>query len=244
MVNPRSQKMSRCVCRYGGHQKGYHKSYHKSCHKSRQKDYQKGFTLIEIMVVVFILATLSLIAVVAINQADERRYSNNAEKLLIWLNQLSEFSTLQGSAYGIVTESETDKKAKSTSGLSSARLSSAFTPVRLRAAVYYRNRWLAVTFPEPFELQQGSTIDWLMDNSAEEPMFYQQAAQRTREEILEGKQDTTDDEDDLLQPPMAFLPDGYVEPKGDIVLSYEGYDRRFLFAWDDERSRMVMSSEN
>ena len=223
MINPRSHKMSRCVCRYGGHQKGY----------------QKGFTLIEIMVVVFIFATLSLIAVVAINQADERRYSNNAQKLLIWLNQLSEFSTLQGSAYGIVTESETGKKARSTS-----RLSSASTPVRLRAAVYYRNRWLAVTFPEPFELQQGSTIDWLMDNSAEEPMFYQQAAQRTREEILEGKQDTTDDEDDLLQPPMAFLPDGYVEPKGDIVLSYEGYDRRFLFAWDDERSRMVMSSEN
>ena len=223
MINPRSHKMSRCVCRYGGHQKGY----------------QKGFTLIEIMVVVFILATLSLIAVVAINQADERRYSNNAEKLLIWLNQLSEFSTLQGSAYGIVTESETNIKAKSTSGLSSAS-----TPVRLRAAVYYRNRWLAVTFPEPFELQQGSTIDWLMDSSAEEPIFYQQAAQRTREEILEGKQDTTDDEDDLLQPPMAFLPDGYVEPKGDIVLSYEGYDRRFLFAWDDERSRMVMSSEN
>lgn len=223
MINPRSHKMSRCVCRYGGHQKGY----------------QKGFTLIEIMVVVFIFATLSLIAVVAINQADERRYSNNAEKLLIWLNQLSEFSTLQGSAYGIVTESETDKKARSTS-----RLSSASTPVRLRAAVYYRNRWLAVTFPEPFELQQGSTIDWLMDNSAEEPLFYQQAAQRTREEILEGKEDTTDDEDDLLQPPMAFLPDGYVEPKGDIVLSYEGYDRRFLFAWDDERSRMVMSSEN
>jgi prepilin-type N-terminal cleavage/methylation domain-containing protein len=228
MVNPRSQKMSRCVCCYGGHQKGY----------------QKGFTLIEIMVVVFIFATLSLIAVVAINQADERRYSNNAEKLLIWLNQLSEFSTLQGSAYGIVTESETDKKAKSTSRLSSARLGSASMPVRLRAAVYYRNRWLAVTFPEPFELQQGSTIDWLMDNSAEEPMFYQQAAQRTREEILEGKQDTTDDEDDLLQPPLAFLPDGYVEPEGDIVLSYEGYDRRFLFAWDDERSRMVMRSEN
>ena len=235
MVNPRSQKMSRFVCCYGGHQKGYHKNYH----KSRQKGCQKGFTLIEIMVVVFIFATLSLIAVVAINQADERRYSNNAEKLLIWLNQLSEFSTLQGSAYGLVTESETDKKAKSTS-----RLSSASTPVRLRAAVYYRNRWLAVTFPEPFELQQGSTIDWLMDNSAEEPMFYQQAAQRTREEILEGKQDTPDDEDDLLQPLLAFLPDGYVEPKGDIVLSYEGYDRRFLFAWDDERSRMVMSSEN
>ena len=73
---------------------------------------------------------------------------------------------MQGAAYGIVTESDRDNKAKNNSNINSCE-----TPVRLRATVYYRNRWLAVTFPEPFELQQGSTIDWLMDNSAEEPLF-------------------------------------------------------------------------
>lgn len=197
---------------------------------SRPTGCQRGFTLVEIMVVVFILATLSLVAVLAVNQADDRRYSNEAEKLLIWFNQLSEFSALQGTAYGIVTEAEADKTPKKSERL---------TPVRLRAAVYYRNRWLAVTFPEPFELQQGSNIDWLIDNSAEDPLFYQQAAQRTREEILEGKDDTTDEED-LLQPPMAFLPDGYVEPDGEIQLSFQDHNRQFLLSWDDEQSRMVM----
>ena len=131
---------------------------------------------------------------------------------------------MQGAAYGIVTESDRDNKAKNNSNINSLE-----TPVRLRATVYYRNRWLAVTFPEPFELQQGSTIDWLMDNSAEEPLFYQQAAQRTREEILDGKQDTPDKQEDLLQPPIAFLPDGYVEPIGEIALTFEGYDRRYLY---------------
>lgn len=220
------QKNHRCNCLLGDHVASTHGGRH------------SGFTLIEIMVVVFILATLSLMAVLAVNQADDRRYSNEAEKLLIWLNQISEFSTMQGAAYGIVTESDRDNKAKNNSNINSLK-----TPVRLRATVYYRNRWLAVTFPEPFELQQGSTIDWLMDNSAEEPLFYQQAAQRTREEILDGKQDTPDKQEDLLQPPIAFLPDGYVEPIGEIALTFEGYDRRYLLSWDDKLTRMVMKSE-
>lgn len=187
---------------------------------------QSGFTLIEIMVVVVILATLSLMTVAAINQAFERRYSNEAEKLLIWLNQLSEFSAMQGAAYGIVTEA--DKKLK--------------TPVRLRATVYYRNRWLAVSFPEPFVLEQGSKIDWLLDDIPEEPLFYQQAAMGTREEIQAGEQDAIDDED-MLEPPIAFLPDGYAEPEGEIKLSFADYDKHFLLYWDDDSSRMVMESK-
>ena len=187
---------------------------------------QAGFTLIEIMVVVVIIATLSMMTVAAINQAFERRYSNEAEKLLVWLNQLSEFSAMQGAAYGIVIEA--DKKLN--------------TPQRLRATVYYRNRWLAVSFPEPFVLQPGSKIDWLMDDIREEPLFYQQAAMGTREEIQAGEQDAIDDED-LLEPPIAFLPDGYVEPEGEIQLSFEDYDKRFRLYWDDDSSRMVMESK-
>jgi prepilin-type N-terminal cleavage/methylation domain-containing protein len=195
---------------------------------------QSGFTLIEIMVVVFILATLTVIAVLAVNQADNRRYSNEAEKLLVWLNQLSEFSAMQGAAYGIVTEGQTQEKDTETEPQS---------PVRLRATVYYRNRWLAVSFPEPFELQQGSSISWLTSSGSEEPLFYQQAAKRTREEILEGVNDTTGDEDSLLQPPMAFLPDGYVEPAGQLELSFQDYDRHFVLFWDDEKSSMVWESK-
>ena len=65
------QKNHRCNCLLGDHHVA-------SAHGGRHG----GFTLIEIMVVVFILATLSLMAVLAVNQADDRRYSNEAEKLL------------------------------------------------------------------------------------------------------------------------------------------------------------------
>lgn len=188
---------------------------------------QAGFTLIEIMVVVVIIATLSMMTVVAINQAFERRYSNEAEKLLVWLNQLSEFSAMQGAAYGIVIEA--DKKLN--------------TPQRLRATVYYRNRWLAVSFPEPFVLQPGSKIDWLMDDIREEPLFYQQAALRTREEIQRGQEALGDDKEDVVEPPQAFLPDGYVEPEGEIRLSFDDYDRYFLLYWDDDSSAMVMEGK-
>lgn len=188
---------------------------------------QTGFTLIEIMVVVVIIATLSMITVVAINQAFERRYSNEAERLLIWLNQLSEFSAMQGAAYGILIEA--DKKLK--------------TPQRLRAAAYYRNRWLAVSFPEPYELEQGSKIDWLIDDLREEPLFYQQAALRTREEIQLGEEALADDQEDIVEPPIAFLPDGYAEPDAEIKLSFEDYGKYFLLYWDDNSSRMVMESK-
>ena len=74
--------------------------------KAVRRTTKKGFTLIEIMVVVFILATLSLIAVVAINQADERRFFiPTMRKTADLVKSAVEFSTLQGSAYGIVTES-------------------------------------------------------------------------------------------------------------------------------------------
>ena len=90
---------------------------------------QRGFTLIEVAVVVMIVATISAMSLLAINQAFDRRYSNEADRLLIWLQQLSERSALEGAAYGVVTEE-----------LESAA-------IQLRAVVYYRMRWVAVTSP-------------------------------------------------------------------------------------------------
>ena len=65
---------------------------------------QRGFTLIELSVVVMIVATMAAMSVLAINQAFARRYSSEADKLLVWLQQLAEYSALQGAAYGVITE--------------------------------------------------------------------------------------------------------------------------------------------
>ena len=125
-------------------------------HRARR---QNGFTLIEIVVVVMIVATISAMSVLAINQAFGRRYASEADNLLIWLQQLAENSSLQGAAYGVVTEPG-DVKTQ--------------TPTQLRAVIYYRQRWVAVTAPAPFVLSEDASIDWLINSYGEDELLPQQ----------------------------------------------------------------------
>ena len=184
--------------------------------------HQKGYTLIEIMVVIAVIALMAAVAATSINQTLNRRYSSEAEKLSIWLNQLADFAIMQGAAFGVL--SKTDKKTKKTTQLS--------------AVMYYRNQWVEVSFPEPYEFGEGASIAWLADDSDKKPLVYQQAALPTREEIEEGLE--VKDEDDFLQPSMAFLPDGYIEPEGVIELNYESYEISYSYNWDSEELRIKM----
>lgn len=104
--------------------------------------------------------------------------------------------------------------------------------------MYYRNQWVEVSFPEPYEFGEGASIAWLADDSDKKPLVYQQAALPTREEIEEGLE--VKDEDDFLQPSMAFLPDGYIEPEGVIELNYESNEISYSYNWDSEELRIKM----
>ena len=181
---------------------------------------EQGFTLIEIMVVVMIIATMSAISLLALNQASDRRYETEADKLLIWLQQISERASLEGAAYGIVTESDPESEGGATP--------SAIT--RLRVVVYYRMRWVAVSAPEPFLLEDGATVHWLLEDA------------ETEELMPQGDQMANwyGDEIERLLPEMAFLPDGYIEPKAEIVLSFESFERTYVYLWDDAISAMVV----
>ena len=181
---------------------------------------EQGFTLIEIMVVVIVIATISAMSLLAINQTSDRRYETEANKLLIWLQQISERASLEGAAYGIVTESDPGREGATTP--------SAIT--RLRVVVYYRMRWVAVSAPEPFLLEDGATVHWLLQDA------------ETEELMPQGDQMANwyGDEIERLLPEMAFLPDGYIEPKAEIVLSFESFERTYVYLWDDEISAMVV----
>jgi hypothetical protein len=65
----------------------------------------------------------------------------------------------------------------------------------------------------------------------------------TREEIEDGTVSEEKDEDDFLEPEIAFLPDGYVEPDGRIELSFADSPNIYAFSWDDEASQMVMEKK-
>ena len=185
---------------------------------------QRGFTLIEVAVVVMIVATISAMSLLAINQAFDRRYSNEAEKLHIWLQQLGERSALEGAAYGVMTEWLTTK------GLVTEEPES-FRAIQLRAVVYYRMRWVVVTSPEPFILSDGSSIDWLVDSVNESEQLLPQE---------ENPVNTAGDDIERLLPEIAFLPDGYIEPSGEIRLAFDSFADSYSYQWDDKTSAMVI----
>jgi prepilin-type N-terminal cleavage/methylation domain-containing protein len=185
----------------------------------------KGFTLIEMLVVVAIVGILGAMSGLAINQASERRYPAEAERLLVWLQQIAQRSSLEGAAYGVVAtfDEETER----------------FT--ELQPVVYYRNRWIAVVSPESYAIHDEAEIVWNMKiNEAEE--FMPQSQSRRADFDNEGELEEQDDE--FLLPEIAFLPDGYIEPQGEISLSFQSYGRSFSYQWDETTSRMIMQGNS
>jgi len=185
----------------------------------------KGFTLIELLVVVAIVGLLGVMSGLALNQASDRRYPAEAERLLFWLEQIAQRSSLEGAAYGVVAISDEQTQRVT----------------KLQPVVYYRNRWVAVLSPETYAIHDQAEVVWNMEfNDGEE--FMPQSQSRRAEFENEGELQEQDDE--FLLPEIAFLPDGYIEPQGRIVLSFQFYERSFNYQWDDTASKMVMEGNS
>jgi hypothetical protein len=161
------------------------------------------------LVVVMIVATVSAMSVLAINQAFGRRYVAEADRLLVWLQQLSENAALQGSAYGVISD-EMEPSSQ------------------LRAVIYYRNRWVAVTAPAPFPLSDDAVLKWMVAFDDDEQLLPQQQENSSLDNSGEL------DEDKLLLPEIAFLPEGYIEPQGTIELSFTNSEETFVYRWGGE----------
>lgn len=65
---------------------------------------QEGFTLIEILVVVTVIALLVSVGSVSFNQLLDRRQSANRESLLSWLQAVRDRAQLEGAVYGVTIE--------------------------------------------------------------------------------------------------------------------------------------------
>lgn len=186
---------------------------------------QNGYTLIEIMVVIAVLALIATIAAGSINQTMNRRYTSEADQLSAWLNQLADVAVMQGAAFGVALE--VDKKSKKVTDLS--------------AAIYYRNQWVRVSFPEPVALRDDAAIKWLPDNPDEKALFSQQ--QNLTQDSSNNRGEKSTKKKKPIEPTLMFLPDGYAEPAGTFHLSYAGYETIFSYYWDAEELLIKMEKK-
>jgi prepilin-type N-terminal cleavage/methylation domain-containing protein len=188
--------------------------------------YSRGFTLIELLVVVAIVVVLSLVSIVAVNQSSDRRYPTEAEKLLIWLQQISQRSSLEGAAYGIVTK--IDQETNNT--------------IALYPVIYHRKHWVAVTSPESYLIKYNGVINWNMESDDGEELLPQSRSIESNSMSSATNEGSLEDEKytDFLLPELAFLPDGYTEPQGEIELIFEAFGASFNYYWDTEISKIVM----
>jgi hypothetical protein len=139
---------------------------------------------------------------------------------------MSDMAVMQGAAFGVV--GEVNKKTKKIT--------------QLNAAIYYRNKWVKVSFPEPYVLGEGATISWVDDTPESEPLFFQQ--QPETEASNNDSELSLSKEKKLITPFIAFLPDGYIEPKLDVILRYENYKIIYNYSWDIENLRIRMDKKN
>ena len=167
---------------------------------------QGGFTLIEISVVVIILATISAMSLFAINQAFDRRFKSQADNLLVWLNQLSDQAALEAVPYGVMgNPDEAEKEVRA-----------------LQVVAYYRQYWFPVTYPEPFSMEKGARIEWVVSTSPD------------------YDDESRDEDEDSLVPVIALMPDGYMEPKAEMILTFDSSPLTFKYRWDEEIASMSM----
>ena len=180
---------------------------------------QRGFTLLEVMVVVIIIAILSGISFVAITQMEARRYLNHSEKLSMWFQQLSEQAELTGAPYGFMITGDRDISADLYGS----------EHQQLQAVVFFNYRWWRANQPPLFKLLRGAQLDWQSDNDA---VFLIQPKSVVSE--------TLESDEPPILPVTAFLPEGNMEPATNISLRFKGFDGVFGYFWDEETSKIGM----
>lgn len=95
---------------------------------------------------------------------------------------------------------------------------------KLQPVAYFRQHWFVTSYPEAFELDNEARAEWVITYSSQ----------------YDNIEDPLIDEDNALVPIVAMLPDGYMEPSGELLLSFESSPLTYSYSWDEESGSMTM----
>ena len=99
-------------------------------------------------------------------------------------------------------------------------------PVRFfKVVAYYRQYWLPVKYPESFTMEEGTRIEWVISAAENYDQDY----------------DSVYDDENMPVPVIAMMPDGYMEPRAEMILSFDASSVKFRYYWDDKSGSMAMS---
>jgi|TARA_B110000908_G_scaffold143167_1_gene171946 prepilin-type N-terminal cleavage/methylation domain-containing protein len=95
---------------------------------------------------------------------------------------------------------------------------------KLQPVAYFRQHWFVTSYPEAFELDNEARAEWVITYSNQ----------------YDDIEDPLVDDDDALVPIVAMLPDGYMEPSGELLLSFDSSPLTYSYSWDEESGAMTM----
>lgn len=105
-----------------------------------------GFTLVEVVVVILIMALLAGLAVGSLLRMGNRNLDNFVERVDVWVASLADRAVLEGSVYGVRVETD-----------------------RLRALVWFDERWYEVEHDALRSLPTAIEIELVVDGQVVTP---------------------------------------------------------------------------
>ncbi len=73
-------------------------------------------------------------------------------------------------------------------------------------------------------MQDDAKAEWVIEKSSD----------------IDDSDEFTDLEEDTLVPVVAMMPDGFMDPNGQMTLTFSSSPIRFQYRWDDKTATIVM----
>ncbi len=162
---------------------------------------EKGFTLVEVLVALAILAIGIGLVALGFRQLESRDLDTQAERIGLWMQSLSDRSVLEGGLYGFRVSGN-----------------------QLQAVSWFDHQWFVVKHEGVLVLPEN--IQARLGEDVESPGFI---AEHDVPEPQEGEADSLSQAAEPVEPLMVFMPSGEAMSDGEFFLQDSSGSIRAVF---------------